>query len=142
MLRKKNTKVINPLREMARPEWFYPMPGGGGGESEIEFTITSVTTAGSGSPYNGLKVATVDIEGASCNLSSLIGTSVDVVDHSGCILNEDDAELVGRWGWADKKVFLSLASGAGPGELTPCHYSIKGLCCPADADQFIDGGDA
>lgn len=103
---------------------------GSGGGSTLEFTISSVTTAGSSSPYNGLKVATCTVEAAPCDQSALIGTTVSVVDHSGCLFNETNEALVGRYGWAHEQITLSLAAGAEEGELTPCHWSALNICCP------------
>ena len=106
---------------------------GAGGGASIEYEIVSTLTAGSSSPYNGLKVASVTIKGAPCSRSSLIGTTVDVVDHSGCIFDLTSEQLAGVWGWASERVFPSLASGASLGTLTPCHWSADNRCC-AEAD--------
>jgi hypothetical protein len=107
--------------------------GDGAGGASIEYEIVSTSTAGSSSPYNGLKVASVTIKGAPCSRSSLIGTTVDVVDHSGCIFDLTSEQLAGVWGWASERVFPSLASGASSGTLTPCHWSADNRCC-AEAD--------
>ena len=107
--------------------------GDGTGAGSIEYEIISTSTAGSSSPYNGLKVASVTIKGAPCSRSSLIGTTVDVVDHSGCIFDLTSEQLAGVWGWASERVFPSLASGASSGTLTPCHWSADNRCC-AEAD--------
>jgi hypothetical protein len=101
---------------------------GASGGASIEYEIGSVSTASSG-PYTGLKVASVTVMGAPCSRSSLIGTTVDVVDHSGCIFDLPSEDLAGAWGWASERVFESLASGADPGELTPCHWSADNRCC-------------
>ena len=123
--------VLNPLREAPRVEWPYPYPGGGGGgEGKIEYTILSVTTAGANSPYNGLNVASVTIVVAPCSKPGLIGTSADVVDHSGCLFNEDFTGLVGRYGWAHWGIAADLSSTASPGDKSPCHWCADGLCCP------------
>ena len=105
---------------------------GAGGGASIEYEIDSVSTASSG-PYTGLKVASVTVKGAPCSRSSLIGTSVDVVDHSGCIFDLTSGELAGVWGWASERVFPSLASGAPAGTLTPCHWSADNRCCVGGA---------
>ena len=105
---------------------------GAGGGASIEYEIDSVSTASSG-PYTGLKVASVTVKGAPCSRSSLIGTSVDVVDHSGCIFDLTSGELAGVWGWASERVFPSLASGASPGDLTPCHWCADNRCCVGGA---------
>lgn len=96
----------------------------------IEFTIDSVTTADATSPYNGKKVATVTIENQTCGLTNLEGDTVDVVDWSGCLFNEDNEDLVDRYGWADWKQRTSLQEGVPPGTLTPCHWSAINICCP------------
>ena len=101
---------------------------GSSGGASIEYEIISTSTPSSG-PYTGLKVASVTVMGAPCSRSSLIGTTVDVVDHSGCIFDLTSEELAGAWGWASERVFESLASGASPGELTPCHWSADNRCC-------------
>ena len=99
------------------------------GTASIEYEIISTSTAGSSSPYNGLKVASVTIKGAPCSRSSLIGTTVDVVDHSGCIFDLTSEQLAGVWGWASERVFESLQSGVPAGTLTPCHWSADNRCC-------------
>ncbi len=103
-----------------------------GGMAGIEFTIDSVTTASTG-PYTGLKVATVTVEGASSGLSDLIGDQVEVVDHSGCVFDLAEADLVDVYGWATEKIFKSLAEDAGPNDLTPLHWCAQDRCC-TDAD--------
>lgn len=122
-------QLLNPSREQPRDASFYPMMSGSA-RTKIEFEIVSVTTAASSSPYNGLKVATATVDVAPCGMSSLLTTSVEVVDHSGCLFNEDNADLVGRTGWAFWGVAVSLESGAPSGELTPCHWVADNICCP------------
>jgi hypothetical protein len=106
---------------------------GAGGGASIEYEISSTSVAGSSSPYNGLTVASVTVKGAPCSRSSLIGTTVDVVDHSGCIFDLTSGELAGVWGWASERVFPSLASGAPSGTMTPCHWSADNRCCVGGA---------
>ena len=96
--------------------------------ASIQYQIISTSTASSG-PYTGLKIASVTIRGAPCNRSSLIGTVVDVVDHSACIFDLTSAQLLNAWGWASERIFLSLAAGAPVGTLTPCHWSADDRCC-------------
>jgi len=103
--------------------------GGGGGAATIQFTVDSVATAGSSSPYNGKKVATVTIEVAPCSRGDLIGTTAEVVDWSGCVWDLAEADLIGVWGWATECVALSLKSGDPPGTLTPCHFGADDRCC-------------
>lgn len=123
-------KLETAVRQMQRVRTQPRLILGSGGGATIEFTIDSVTTAGTSSPYNGLKVATVTVETAPCDRSSMIGESIEVVDHSGCLFNEENEALVDRYGWAHEQVALSLASGAEDGELTPCHWSALNICCP------------
>lgn len=103
--------------------------GGGGGAATIQFTVDSVATAGSSSPYNGKKVATVTIEVAPCSRGDLIGTTAEVVDWSGCVWDLAESDLIGVWGWATECVALSLKSGDPPGTLTPCHFGADDRCC-------------
>ncbi len=104
--------------------------GSGSNAGSIEYEIVSITIPESG-PYTGLVVATVTVKGASCGLGNLIGDEVDVVDHSECIFDLVEGDLVGLWGWADRKVFPSLDTEAEEGELTPCHWSATNRCCAA-----------
>lgn len=125
-------QLLNPSREF-RDEPPYMLLGGGGGSGgtkKIEYTINSVSTAGSGSPHNGKNVASATVVVASCGEEALIGTTVSVVDNSGCLFNEDFSALVGRHGWAYWAVAKDLSSGAGPNDIGPCHWSADGLCCP------------
>ena len=101
---------------------------GAGGGASIEYEIISTSTASNG-PYTGLKIASVTIKGAPCNRASLIGTTVDVVDHSECIFDLTSGQLAGVWGWASERVFESLQSGVPAGTLTPCHWSADNRCC-------------
>ena len=107
----------------------------GGGGSCIEFTIVSVAADGApSSPYYGLNIGTVTIDGTSCGLEHLIGDTVEVVDHKGCVFDLSTSELVGVKGEANEKIFRSLASGAGPEDLTPCHWAAVDRCCaPGEA---------
>jgi len=99
-----------------------------GGEASIEYQIISIDVMESG-PYTGLTVASVTVMGASCGRSDLIGDTVEVVDHSGCIFDLVEASLVDVWGWASWRVFESLDPEAEAGELTPCHWSADDRCC-------------
>lgn len=111
---------------------FY-LPTGGGGV--IEYTITSLSTATSG-PYDGLVIAAVVVKGAPCNRSSLIGTTVNVVDHSGCIF--DEASMAGYTGWAAEMVFWSLDAEADCETLTPCHWAAINRCCGSGSGTYAD----
>jgi hypothetical protein len=103
--------------------------GGGQGSSTIGYTIDSISTAGTSSPYNGKVIASVTVVTAPCSRAFLIGTSVDVVDWSGCIFDLSEAELEDVFGWADENVALSLATTAEAGDLTPCHWAAINRCC-------------
>jgi hypothetical protein len=107
---------------------------GGSGGGTIEYTIDSIrvaTSAGADAPYTGLTIATVTVVAAPCNQTALIGTEIDVVDHSQCIFDLDEEDLIGVHGWASEKVALSLDPEAEIGELTPCHWSADNRCCAA-----------
>ena len=111
---------------------FY-LPTGGGGT--IEYTITSLSTATSG-PYDGLVIASVVIKGAPCSRSSLIGTTVNVVDHSGCIFDEES--MSGYTGWAAEMVFWSLDAEADCETVTPCHWAATDRCCAPNSGTYAD----
>lgn len=107
----------------------------GGGGTLIEYTIASKTTATSG-PYTGLEIATVNVKGAGCNEPSLICTSIEVVDHSGCIFDETD--MAGYTGWAARGVFHSLDVTDDPGTPTPCHWFAINRCCEPSSGLYRD----
>jgi hypothetical protein len=104
--------------------------------AKVEFSIDSIRTAVSGgldAPYTGLVIATVTITRAPCDRPELLGTSVDVVDHSRCVFELPEADLIDVQGWASEGVTPSLDPGADPGTLTPCHWCADDRCCtPAD----------
>jgi hypothetical protein len=100
----------------------------GSGGANIEFEIISIATASTGD-YFGLKVATVEVRGAPCNRTALIGTEVEVVDHAECIFDLPEIDLVGVRGWAFEGVYESLDPDADPGTLTPCHWAALNRCC-------------
>jgi len=102
------------------------------GGSSIQYTIVSLTTA-TGGPYTGLKVATVTILTAPCGRSDLIGDSVEVVDHLGCVFDLVEASLIGVKGLADEQVAASLEAGAAPGTMSPCHWAATDRCCVGGA---------
>lgn len=108
--------------------WLLIDSKGGGGGASIQYTIDSVEVAATG-PYTGKKVATVTVETAPCDRSNLIGESADVVDHSGCVFDLAEEDLIGVWGWATEQIALSTEAGADPGELTPCHWAADDRCC-------------
>lgn len=102
------------------------VPGGGG---VIEYVITgSPTTAVSG-PYTGLKVADAIIHGAPCDRTELIGSEVEIIDHSNELFDEDS--MIGYTGWASEMIFLSLDPEAECDTLSPCHWAaINRVCAP------------
>jgi hypothetical protein len=126
-----NESSDNPVRD----DIPYPMIyDGGGGFARIEFIVTSATTISSTlSPYDGMRELTVTVKSPSCNAAGLHGdTGVKVYEHSPQCLtgDETDAALVGRKGWAYQGVHQDMSAGASPGDLTPCHFVLDGLCCP------------
>jgi hypothetical protein len=104
---------------------------GGGGGASIEGTLVSLATAGVSSPYAGLVIGTITVVTAPCDRPDLIGTSVEVVDHSGCIFDLAIEDLSGVWVWAAERIAESLANDAEEGELTPCHWAANDRCCVA-----------
>lgn len=101
--------------------------GATGTSGQIQYTIDSLATASSG-PYIGLVVATVTVTVASPGYETLIGTSVEVVDHSGCIFDKTEEELAGAWGWG---VWATADSLDNPGTLAPFHWATDDRCCVA-----------
>jgi hypothetical protein len=99
----------------------------GGGGRQIQGTLTGLAD-GTGQ-YTGKKVATIDIEVAPCGSGDLIGESVEVVDHSGCIFDLTAEELDGVWVWASEGVAQSTDPEASPGDLTDCHWVADDRCC-------------
>ena len=100
---------------------------------DIEFLVTAVTTVSdTDSPYDGMRKFTVDIIAPPCNRKDLHLTEATVYEHDPQCLasDETDAALVGRKGTAGEGVFQDQSSGASPGDLTPCHWYLKGICCP------------
>ena len=106
---------------------------GSGGFTRIEFTVDSATTVSdTGSPFDGMRKLTVTVIGPSCNNPGIHGDTVDVYEHPpDCLtVDETDAELEGRKGWAYEGFFQDQSATAEVGDLTPCHYVLDGLCCP------------
>lgn len=111
------------------------------GGAKIQYTINSITIAGSTSPYNGKKVATVTIKPSPCTKPELINTTAEVVDWSECVFDLPAEDLVGVWGWASEYIYLSQKAGDPPGTLTPCHWGADDRCCtPADSAGTGTGG--
>lgn len=105
--------------------------GAGGGGGIIGYEIVSISTAGTSSPYNGLVIASVTIVTAPCDRGDIVGDTVDVVDHSGCIFDQSQADLVDVFGWAEEAIAKDLSVGAGANDLSPCHWSAINRCCTA-----------
>lgn len=106
---------------------------GGSSITRIEFIVVSATTvADTASPYNGMRKLVVTVKSPSCNAAGIWNTTVDVYEHQPACLTEGetDGALVGRKGWAYQGVHQDMSSGADPGDLTPCHYVLDGICCP------------
>lgn len=95
--------------------------------TSITYTIDSIEVAVSG-PYTGLTVATVTIKGTTPSIPELIGTTVEVVDHSGCIFDLTEERLIGLFGWATERVYMSLEAGHTT-ELTDPHWDADNRCC-------------
>lgn len=113
-----------------------------GGGRQIQGEITAVRTAGTtgeDAPYAGLRIATIEIEVAPCSNPELIGESVDVVDHSECVLDLEEEELIGLWMWANEGIAESRDPEAEEGELTPCHWVAADRCC-AESELGGTGG--
>jgi hypothetical protein len=106
---------------------YYILPEGEGGGGVIEFKILSVTTKVSG-PFIGLKAASAIVHGSTCS-PNLIGSTVEVIDHSNELFDEGD--MVGYTGWASEMIFWSL-DPADPCETpSPCHWTaINRVCSP------------
>jgi len=107
---------------------------GGGGGATIEYKIDSTTIHTSG-PYTGLKVAFANVKGAPCDRPELLGTSVEVVDHSNCLFDEDD--MSGYTGWAQESIYQSLEDGK-CGEDTPCHWAAINRCCSPNSSGYTE----
>lgn len=73
----------------------YPIPGGGGMQI-VRFTIISASCSA--------KTAVVQIDGRPCGKSKVTeetpSEQLNVKDPNGCYLDEPDADLIGRTGWA------------------------------------------
>ena len=128
------TELINGIR--SSEDWYPEIKprGGGKGGGVIEYEIVSLSTKASG-PYTGLKAASAIVHGAPCGRSSLIGETIEVIDHSGGLFDETGT-MEGYTGWAAEMVFLSLASGAECDELTPCHWAAINRVCDPDTGTY------
>lgn len=113
---------------------FYNLFKSGAKQDSIKFLIGDVYTKSSG-PYTGLNASMVTVKTAPPGRTDLISTTVEVIDHMGCIFDHLGSVLNGTWGIATEEIAESLESGAAPGELTPLHWSADDRCCVA-----ADGG--
>ena len=110
-----------------------PTSGGGG---VIEYQITGSATRRTSGPYFGLRVAEVMIHGAPCDRTDLIGATVDVVDHSDELFDEDS--MIGYTGWASEMVFLSLDPEAECDTLSPCHWAAVNRVCNPNTGIYAE----
>lgn len=105
---------------------------GSNGGGRIQYEILSL---GSGTgAYDGLISATVTVR---CGPAGLIGQSVTVIDHSGCIFDED--AMAGYTGWAFWGRAWSLDPVADCETLTPAHWIADNRCCAPDTGTYADG---
>lgn len=104
-------------------------PRGGGRSSLAQGTLTDLDD-GTGD-YTGKQVGTVTVVVAPCGRSSLLGTSVEVVDWSGCVFDHAFEDLDGVWVWFGEGIAESLDPEASEGQLTPCHWVAHDRCCVA-----------
>lgn len=111
-------------------DWLELVIGEATGGSFIEYTIDSMTTS-SEPDYIGLKKATVTVRGGP---GALVGETVSVYDHSGCIF--DEAEMVGYTGWAFWGPFRTLDETKDCDVLTPSHWAACNRCCAPDSGTY------
>lgn len=102
----------------------------GGAGDLIEYTITSIVTS-TEPDYVGLEKATVVVRGGP---AGLIGTSVSVYDHSGCIF--DEVSMVGYTGWAFRTQYRTLDTSKACEVLTPFHWAAINRCCDANSGTY------
>ena len=96
----------------------------------IEYTIDSMVTS-SEADYIGLKKATVTIRGGK---PELVGTTVSVYDHAGCIFDVEDME--GYTGWAFWAPFRTLDELQDCDVLTPHHWAAFNRCCAPNSGTY------
>lgn len=107
-----------------------------GSSDWIEYTITELTTS-SEPDFSGLKRATVEVRGASPALAPiLIGESVYVYDHSGCIFDLPPEDMVGFTGWGLWGQYRTLDGSKDCEVLTPEHWSAVNRCCAPDSGTY------
>lgn len=101
-------------------------PPGGSGD-QIQGELVSLES-GTGD-FVGKMVAEIEIVVAPCDQPDLIGSTVEVVDWSGCIFDLEQSDLLGVWVWANRGIALSQDPYAEEGQLTPCHWVAADRCC-------------
>jgi hypothetical protein len=119
-----NGKVVN---------WLLVDGGASVVGGNIEYTIDTLRTETTG-PYTGLIIAEVVVKVA--DDTSLIGTTLDVVDHSGCIFDEDP--MTGYTGWAAWGAAWSLDVDDECETLTPKHWYAINRCCSANSGTYAE----
>lgn len=117
-------------------EWIpieaYPQSG-----KSIQYTITSVTIS-SMPDFSGLKVADVVVR---VGPPELVGETVSVYDHSGCVFDLPNDELPGFTGWAiwGRSISLDTSKSCTPTPpLTPWHWAASNRCCDPDTGTYRD----
>lgn len=153
--------------------------GGGLDNGTIEGVLTGLRTEEEG-PYAGKKIATIEVTEAPCKRKSLMPTvtfneeteevetsfgAVDVVDHSGCIFDHPEEDLMGVRVWASERISVNPDYDPreeidnpeydpecegdecppekipnpdyDPEKYTPCHWAADDRCC-VDADSSVE----
>lgn len=98
---------------------------GGNGRVGCEIVIFSIDSYDDAS---GIAVCTIEYRPYGIdpvNDESEYGT-IDVIDPAGCFFNEDEADLIGRWGTASY-----MTPTAANDEYQAAVWVVIGLCCPA-----------
>lgn len=111
------------------------LQAGDGGFTRIEIIVESAEIVSNpSSPFDGMLKLTGNVKSPSCNNIGLWGTSADIYEHEPlCLLGTEAPEdLIGRKAWGYEGVHQDMSSGAGVGDLTPCHMVLDGICCPEE----------
>ena len=105
---------------------------GEGNKGIIEYKITSLRIASGAvaleKPYTGLWIATVVVKNG-----NLINTTVEVVDHSGCIFAAGFANYTG---WAHWDFYGSLEAAVACDTTTPFHWAAFNRCCDPNTGTY------
>jgi len=110
-----NGKVVN---------WMLMDSGSGAGGGMLQGTLLSLTGA----------VAEIEVIVAPCDRPELIGTTVEVTDHSSCVFDLTEEELLGVWVWASEGTVDDPAE---------CLWTADDRCCvPSEGGSSgpLDGG--